>query len=152
MRQLLAVCVLVAGACVVAGFAGNASGPDQPRQGEARAGAVTDYASLAARLRAAGAGGKPGAAVDQPFFPVRGKMIQVHGEDVQVFQFADAAAADAQVARISPTGSAVGTMKIHWIGPPHFYRADKLLVLYVGASERVLRALESALGRQVAGQ
>jgi hypothetical protein len=151
MRRF-AVCSLVIAAACAAGCSGNSSGLDQPRQGESRAGPVTDYASLAANLRAAGASVKPGDEVDQPFFSVTGKMMQVHGEEVQVFQFANAAVADAQAARISPTGSAVGTTKVHWIGPPHFYRKGKLLVLYVGDNDQVLKALQAALGRQFAGQ
>jgi hypothetical protein len=150
--RLLAACVLVIAAAAAAGGNGNSSASDQPRQGKSRASPVTDYASLAARLRAAGASVKQGKAVEQPFFPVTGKLMQVHGEDVQVFQFADAAVADAQASRISPTGSAVGTTKIHWIGSPHFYKAGKLLVLYVGENAQVLKALQAALGRQLAGQ
>lgn len=113
---------------------------------------MTDYASLTASLRAAGASVKPGAKVKQPFFPVSGRLVEVHGEEVQVFQFADATELQVQAARISPTGSAIGTTKVHWIGPPHFYRTDKLLVLYVGDSGRVLKTLESVLGPQFAGQ
>jgi hypothetical protein len=151
MRRL-AVCLLLVAAAGAWNWGGNASASDQSRQGEPRSPPVTDYASLAASLRAAGARVKSGAMVDQPFFPVSGRLIEVHGEDVQVFQFADAAEAKAQAARVSPTGTAIGTTKVQWIGPPHFYRTDRLLVLYVGDSERVLKALEIVLGSQFAGQ
>ena len=79
-------------------------------------------------------------------------MIKVSGEDVQVFQYINAAAADAEAALVSPDGSAVGTSKLHWVGPPHFYKQGKLLVLYVGDNAKVLKALETALGRPFAGQ
>jgi hypothetical protein len=151
MRRL-AVCWLLVAAVGASGCAGNASASDQSRKGEPQSARVTDYASLAASLRAAGANVKPGAKVDQPFFPVSGRLMEVHGEEVQVFQFADAAEVKAQAARISPTGTAIGTTKVQWIGPPHFYRTDRLLVLYVGESERVLKALETVLGLQFAGQ
>jgi hypothetical protein len=151
MRRL-AVCSLLVAAVGVSGCGVNASASDQSRQGEPRSPRVTDYESLGASLRAAGASVKPGAKVDQPFFPVGGKLIEVHGEEVQVFQFADAAEAKAQAARISPTGTTIETTKVHWIGPPHFYRTDRLLVIYVGDSERVLRTLETVLGPQFAGQ
>jgi hypothetical protein len=105
-----------------------------------------------ASLRTAGASVKPGDEVEQPFFSVGGKMIEVYGEDVQVFQFADTAAADAQAAWISPSGSTVGTTKVQWIGPPHFYKAGKILVLYVGDDVKVLQALAAALGPQFAGR
>jgi len=46
----------------------------------------------------------------------------------------------------------VGTTKPHWIGAPHFYKKEKLLVLYIGDNDGVLKALEGALGRQFAGK
>lgn len=79
-------------------------------------------------------------------------MIKVSGENIQVFQYFHAAAADAQAALVSPDGSAVGTSKLHWIGPPHFYKKGKLLVLYVGGNAKALKALEAVLGRQFAGK
>jgi hypothetical protein len=150
--RLFAVCLLFVAAAGAVGCSGKLSGLDQPRRGESRAGPVTDYASLVANLRAAGASVKPGEEVDQPFFSVTGKMIEVHGEDVQVFQYADAAVADAQAAQISPTGTTVGTTKIHWIGPPHFFKKGRLIVLYVGDNGKVLKALEAVLGRRFAGR
>ena len=151
MRRF-AVCWLLVAAVGGSGCAGNASASDQPRKGESRSPPVTDYASLTASLRRAGASVKPGAKVDQPFFPVSGRLMEVHGEEVQVFQFTDAAEGKAQAARISPTGTKIETTKLHWIGPPHFYITDRLLVLYVGDNERVLKALERVLGPQFAGQ
>jgi len=41
---------------------------------------------------------------------------------------------------------------VHWTDAPHFYRKDRLLVLYVGGSEQVRKALETILGPQFAGQ
>ena len=79
-------------------------------------------------------------------------MIKVHGEDVQVFQYASAEAADAETAPISRNGTSVGTRKIHWIGSPHFYKKGRLVVLYVGDADQVRRTLEAALGRQFAGK
>jgi hypothetical protein len=151
MRRL-AVCWLLVAAVGASSCGGNASASDQFRQGEPRSPPVTDYASLAASLRAAGASVKSGARVDQPFFPISGRLLEVHGEDVQVFQFDDAGSAKAQAARISSSGTTIGTTKVQWIGPPHFYSTDSLLVLYVGDNERVLKALETVLGRQFAGQ
>jgi hypothetical protein len=90
--------------------------------------------------------------VDQPFFSITGRMIKVHGEDVQVFQYANAAAADVESAPISGDGRAIGTRKIRWIGSPHFFKREKLLVLYVGDNGKVLGSLEAVLGRQFAGE
>ena len=59
---------------------------------------------------------------------------------------------EAQAAPISRNGMAVGTRKIFWVGPPQFFKQGRLLVLYVGDNDKILKALESALGRQFAGQ
>lgn len=150
--SLLSVCLL----CVVAvGFTacgGKLPVSNQSPQGKSHAGPVTDYASLVADLRAAGVSVKREGKVDQPFFSVTGMMIKVRGEDVQVFQYSDAMAAEAQAALVSPSGSAVGTTKIHWVGPPHFFKKGRLIVLYVGDNDKVLNALEAVLGRQFAGR
>lgn len=121
-------------------------------QGQSLASPVTDQASLISKLRAAGASVEVVGEVDQPFLSVTGTMIKVHGEDVQVFQYANAAAADAEAAPISRDGTAVGTRKIHWIGSPHFFKQGRVLVLYVGNDEKVKNTLEAVLGRQFAGQ
>lgn len=116
-----------------------------------RAAPVTDFASLLDGLRAAGAGGQVTGEVDQPFLTVKGRMIKVRGEDVQAYQYPGAASLEAEVGSISRDGTSVGNRKIHWIGTPHFYKKDKLLVLYLGDSDAVLKTLEALLGRQFAG-
>lgn len=121
-------------------------------QGQSLASPVTDQASLISKLRAAGASVEAVGEVDQPFLSVTGTMIKLQGEDVQVFQYSSAAEMEAQAAPISRDGSAVGTRKIFWVGPPHFFKQGKLLVLYVGDDDKVLKALEAVLGRQFAGQ
>ncbi|MBI2533377.1 MAG: hypothetical protein HYW03_14375 [Deltaproteobacteria bacterium] len=130
-------------ALAVTNCAAQPSDPNQPQPGGSRAPAVTDYASLIDYFRAAGIKVQAEGEVEQPFLSVAGKMIKIHDEDVQVFQYSSAAAMEAQAARISPDGMAVGTSKIHWLG---------LLVLYIGDEAKTLKALEAALGRQFAGQ
>ncbi len=114
---------------------------------------VTDYASLIDNLGKAGATVVESAEkVTQPFFSVQGKVITVNGGDVQVFEYENATTADNEAALVSPDGSLVGTSLILWVTPPHFYKAGKLIVLYVGDSVSVIDALEGALGSQFAGQ
>ncbi len=115
-------------------------------------GPVTDYVSLIDNLRQAGATVEPAGEVSQPFFAVTGNIITVNGDDVQVFEYADAAAAEAEAALVSPDGSSVGTSMPFWVASPHFYRVEKLIVLYVGDSEAVTDVLESVLGQQFAGR
>ena len=122
------------------------------QQTQATAAKPVDYATLLSALRAAGVRAERGDEVEQPFLPLKGTMIKIGQEDVQVFQYSDAAQVAAQAARISPDGGTVGTSKIRWIGSPHFYKQDKLLVLYLGEDGKVLKALEAILGRQFAGK
>ena len=126
--------------------------PDPLQQGKSVAGPVADYASLMDNLRLAGVSVEPEGEAEQPFFSTKGRMIKVSGEDVQVFQYSRAAVADAQAAVVSSDGSAVGTSKVNWIGPPHFYKKAKLIVLYIGNDNKVLNALDAALGPQFAGK
>jgi len=111
---------------------------------------VTDYVSLVDALRAAGATVEPKTELEQPFFSVKGQMITVNGNNVQVYEYQDAAAAEAQL--ISPDGSTVGTTKITFVALPHYYKAGKLIVLYVGQDRDLLGLLKDVLGSQFAGR
>jgi hypothetical protein len=146
------MCLLVVVAGGATGCQQNLLGSNQPRPGKSHGSPVTDAASFVNRLRAVGLDVEPGGEVEQPFFSITGTMIKVHGEDVQIFQYPNTAAADAQAAPISPDGSAVGTAKPFWVGLPHFYKNGTLLVLYVGDNDTVLQALEAVLGPQFAGR
>jgi len=141
---------VVAVGCATGGEKSPGPGQDQPKQLKSEV--ATDYPSLIKSLRALGAGATAVGDVEQPFFSIKGVMIKVHGEDVQVFQYANAAAADGEAAPISHDGMAVGTRKIFWVGAPHFYKQGRLLVLYVGNNDKILKTLETALGEQFAGQ
>ncbi len=115
-------------------------------------GPVTDYVSLIDNLRQAGATVEPAGEVIQPFFSVTGNIIVVNGNDVQVFEYADTAAAEAEAALVSPDGFSVGTTMISWVATPHFYKTDRLIMLYVGDSTGVINVLEDVLGLQFAGR
>jgi hypothetical protein len=148
---ILATALFIAAVgCAIGGE--ESPGPDRDPSKQSKRGTVTDSPSLIKSLRALGAGATAAGDVEQPFFSIKGAMIKVHGEDVQVFQYANAAAAEAEATPISQDGMAVGTRKIFWVGPPHFFKTDKLLVLYVGDNAKVLKTLEAVLGRQFAGR
>jgi hypothetical protein len=115
-----------------------------------------DYASLIDNLRKAGAVVEPRGEVAPDLFSAKRSVISVNDGDVQVWDYDDAATADAESALISPDGysvrTATKTTQVGWIAPPHFYKAGKLIVLYVGESEAVTVVLERVLGPQFAGQ
>jgi hypothetical protein len=39
-----------------------------------------------------------------------------------------------------------------WLSTPHFYKADKLIVLYVGEDAGITDTLSDVLGPQIAGR
>ena len=111
-----------------------------------------DFNGLAEALRAGGATVVTGEPVRQPFFSVPGRILVVNAEDVQIFEYDDASAAQADAARVSQDGGSIGTTIISWMAPPHFFRRDRLNAIYVGSNASVLAALSSSLGPQFAGR
>lgn len=86
-----------------------------------------------------------------PFFTVRAVRLVVGGEDVSAFEYTTVALAAADAAKVSPSGSPIGTSQVTWISPPRFYRKDQLIVLYVGTNVAVVHALEVVMGKPFAG-
>lgn len=107
---------------------------------------------LVNRLRTSGEKVQRAGRVDQSFFSVKGQIITVSGEQVQVFEYATTKTAEREAKSVSDTGSSVRTSMPMWVAPPHFYKSGRLIVLYVGENSAVIEALESALGRQFAGR
>ena len=91
-----------------------------------------------------------GEVVSEGIFSVDGTVLEVNGERVLVMDYGDADALDVEAAGISPTGSSVAThgqaSMILWDAPPHFFRTETAIVLYVGDSPKVIEALTSVLG------
>ena len=67
-------------------------------------------------------------------------------------EYGDAAALEAEAASISPDGSSVGTTMVTWVGSPHFFTTESLIVLYVGESPTVIEALAKGMEPQFAGR
>jgi hypothetical protein len=108
-------------------------------------------ADLVDALHAAGATVEQVGEVDQPFFSVGGQVLSVDGAEVQVFEYPDAAAGEAEAVLISPNASSVGTSMMTWVATPHFYALNRVIVLYVGDDEAVVHVLSQVLGQPVAG-
>lgn len=89
--------------------------------------------------------------VSQPFFSVASRVIKVNGQDIQVFEYAQARKADSEAKLVSSNGLSIGTNKPSWLSTPHFFKTEKLILLYVGDDQTVLRILQSTLGNQFAG-
>jgi hypothetical protein len=117
-----------------------------PGQAETVA-APLDANALIEALAAPGAEVEDGGAVEQAFFSVDGRIIHVDGEDVQVFEYPDTAARQAESELIQPDGSPNPTTMVSWIDQPNFWARGRLIVLYVGRQATTIERLSSALGQ-----
>jgi hypothetical protein len=113
---------------------------------------VKNLGQLIERLRAGREKVRRKGRVEQPFFSVKGQIITLGHQDVQIFQYRSVKAAELDARKVSSTGSSAGTSMPMWIAPPHFFKSGRLIVLYVGEESSVLKALETALGPQFAGR
>ena len=113
-------------------------------------GQVKDYVSLVDTLTGAGVTIDPAGNVSQPFFAPQGQLLTMNGVDVQTFEFASAEEAGSVAETVSADGSSIGTSHFRWIAPPHFYKAGRLIVLYVGCDGDAIDVLEQAMGPEFA--
>lgn len=135
---------LLLSACGGAPTASASNASPEPR-------AVEDQASLVAALKAAGATIETADPISQPFFSVEGNIIKVNGADVQLFEYESSEVMELESSQIAPDGSSNATTMITWIDTPHFYKAGKIIVLYIGSDATVLDLLQDVLGPQFAG-
>jgi len=111
-----------------------------------------DQASLVAGLQSAGATAEVVDSLIQDFFTPEGAIIKVNGEDLQVFEYETAEAMEDEASQVAPDGGSVGTSMMTWMDAPHFYKAGRIIVLYVGSDQAILDLLERVIGPQFAGQ
>ena len=79
---------------------------------------------------------------------MKGQIISVDDQDVQVFEYRSIRAAELDAKKITDTRS---TSLAMWIAPPHFFTSGRLIVLYVGEVPSMLETLTELLGPQFAG-
>lgn len=65
---------------------------------------------------------------------------------LNVFEYASAEAAAREAALVSADGQPRATARLTWVSTPRFYRQDRLIVLYVGCSPDIVRALQATIG------
>lgn len=113
---------------------------------------VEDQAALISALEGSGATVEIGEPVSQIFFSAEGNILKVNGADVQVFEYESAEEMENEASQVSSDGGSIGTSMVTWVDVPHFYKAGRIIVLYVGSDASVLDLLENALGPQFAGR
>lgn len=113
---------------------------------------IGGHVELVDALRATGATVEPSESVTQAFFTPEGNIIKVDGADVQVFEYESVEAMENEASQVAPDGGSIGTTMVTWVDTPHFYKAGRLIVLYIGSDEAVTDLLEQVLGTQFAGR
>lgn len=156
MKSQILMFLLFVFALVVSGCTGNsvASSPVPATQASpaTEVPTVEEKAGLTAALQAAGATVETDEPVSQAFFSPEGSIIKVNGADVQVFEYESVEAMEEEASQVALDGGSIGTTMVTWVDTPHFYKAGRIIVLYVGSDGMVVDLLEEALGPQFAGR
>lgn len=120
-------------------------------------GPVVDHVSFVDALRGCGLTVEIGGAIEQPILSaVTGTLLRLSGggltqpADVQSFEYGDADRATTDAAQIGPDGNPP-TMRITWLSSPHFFRAERVIVLYVGVDQAAIDLLTALLGPPFVG-
>ena len=116
-------------------------------------GGLASADSLITALRQQGAVASRGETLPRgsnPFFATNAQLVIVNDRTVSVFEYTSVAAAEADAAKVSPDGSAVGNTMVTWVGTPHFYKTGALIVIYAGNEDVVLQPLEQVVGKPFA--
>jgi hypothetical protein len=150
MKYQFLLVLFLAVAIAASGCGGNVSTAILPTSTTGVKGAE-DQTSLIATLQAAGATVEVGDPITQPFFTPEGNVIKVNGVDVQVFEYESPEAMESEASQVAPDGGSIGTSMVSWMDTPHFHKAGRIIALYVGSNEAILRLLEKAIGPQFAG-
>ena len=84
------------------------------------------------------------------FFSVPAQQVRVNDSRLNAFVYPSADAAAAEASLISNDAQPSPTTRVSWVSTPRFYRQDALIVLYVGCTADVLRALQLTVGPPIA--
>lgn len=154
-RSVVGVFVLLGMFSLACAGCGTLNTTAAPAQSSQRA-ATSEYNALVSHLRSAGSTVTPGGSVRQAFLSVPGQVLVVDGEHVEVYQYADAATVAHDSTRISKDACLIKTAKgstmVEWPHPPHLYKKDHLIVIYIGDNPALINEFVSMYGPQFAGE
>lgn len=97
-------------------------------------------------LRAEGLTVEKAGEIDQPFFSVKGQIIQINGDTLQVFEYDDLPTTMREAAQVSQNATSIGNTQIEWIDTPHFYHNGKMIIIYLGNDEEIKQIFEEKIG------
>lgn len=81
-----------------------------------------------------------------PFFRVPGQVVQVNGQDVQVFVYPDPTARKSDTARISADGTLIAGEVVNWPVKPKFASTGNVLTVLLSPDSRIAGRIERAIG------
>jgi hypothetical protein len=152
MRYQFLFFLLLITVITMSGCGGNAFAAISPTSTtEVEAKGVEDQASLISALQGAGATVEVGDPITQPFFTPEGATLKVNGADVQVYEYESAEAMGNEASQVAADGGSIGTSMVNWMDTPHFYKAGRIIALYVGSDAKILGLLDKVIGPQFAG-
>lgn len=163
MPKYLATSLALASVAVLAGCTGSVSDNDSysstPMDVDADASLAMNpgegLAGIAEELRDEGMTVNFSAAQSsaQPIFPLATPYtLSVNGQDIQAYEYASEDAAQDDEGNISADGSMVEGTTVTWVGTPHFYRYDNVILVYLGNNATITQALEDLAGPPFAGE
>jgi|SRR3989344_481900 len=79
------------------------------------------------------------------------KHIRIEGDSVFVFEYENVDSTELDASKISGDASRMAGSIMVWFKPPHLYKKNEMIVLYLGDNEKVINFLEEVLGEQFAG-
>jgi len=115
-------------------------------------GTASGWSAIEQKLRAAGVSMTAVGAIEQPFWTKSARVFSTPDGDLQVYEFASSADAEAGALQVGAGGGTIRTSSIAWMAPPHFFRSDNVIVIYLGSSTDLLEKLETVLGKPFAGR
>jgi len=113
---------------------------------------VVDKEGLIAALNAADAVREVGDPMEQEYFSVGGASVKVRETDILVFEYDTTEAMEADASLVASDGGSIGTTMPFWVSTPHFFKAGRIIVVYIGDDTETLSQLQSLLGAQFAGR
>jgi hypothetical protein len=110
---------------------------------------IADYQELMTALRGTGGMVRPVGDFSEPFFGAGGRVVDVDGTHVLVFEYSNERDREAESELIATDGSSVGSTHITWTAQPNFWASGRVIVQYLGSDQRMLSLLRNALGTPI---
>jgi hypothetical protein len=80
------------------------------------------------------------------------KEISLYDEEICIHEFKDNIDMEIAAMRVRPDGFGIATVgEFEWINLPHFFKKGNIIVQYIGDSEKLVKAIETIMGKQYAG-